>query len=32
MSICLLDTSVFVELLNVPNMATQHYEIVDALV
>ena len=31
MSICLLDTSVFVEFLNVPNMNTQHAGICDEL-
>ena len=31
MSICLLDTSVFVGFLNVPNMNTQHAEICDEL-
>lgn len=31
MSICLLDTSVFVELLNVPNMNAQHDTIIDKL-
>lgn len=31
MSICLLDTSVFVEFLNVPNMNTRHAEICDEL-
>ena len=31
MSICLLDTSVFVEILNVPNMNTRHVVIYDEL-
>ena len=31
MSICLLDTSVFVEFLNVPNMNTRHAGICDEL-